>query len=35
MHKEDLVTFIDNHDMARFLSINNNNIDYMRRLRLC
>jgi glycosidase len=23
--KEDLVTFIDNHDMARFLSINNNN----------
>lgn len=23
--KEDLVTFIDNHDMARFLSVNNNN----------
>jgi glycosidase len=23
--KEDLVTFVDNHDMARFLSINNNN----------
>jgi glycosidase len=23
--KDDLVTFIDNHDMARFLSINNNN----------
>jgi glycosidase len=23
--KEDLVTFIDNHDMARFLTINNNN----------
>ncbi|HXG91195.1 MAG TPA: alpha-amylase family glycosyl hydrolase [Blastocatellia bacterium] len=23
--KEDLVTFIDNHDMARFLSLNNNN----------
>jgi glycosidase len=23
--KEDLVTFIDNHDMSRFLSINNNN----------
>jgi glycosidase len=23
--KEDLVTFMDNHDMARFLSINNNN----------
>ena len=22
---EDLVTFVDNHDMARFLSINNNN----------
>src|SRR5205085_10567592 len=22
--KEDLVTFIDNHDMARFLSVNNN-----------
>ena len=23
--KEDLVTFVDNHDMARFLSVNNNN----------
>src|SRR5207237_9841527 len=23
--KEDLVTFIDNHDMSRFLSVNNNN----------
>jgi glycosidase len=23
--KEDLVTFIDNHDMARFLTVNNNN----------
>jgi glycosidase len=23
--KEDLVTFVDNHDMARFLSLNNNN----------
>lgn len=23
--KDDLITFIDNHDMARFLSINNNN----------
>lgn len=23
--KDDLVTFIDNHDMARFLSVNNNN----------
>jgi glycosidase len=23
--KEDLVTFVDNHDMARFLTINNNN----------
>jgi glycosidase len=23
--KEDLVTFIDNHDMSRFLSLNNNN----------
>jgi len=25
MWKDDLVTFIDNHDMSRFLSINNNN----------
>ncbi len=23
--KEDLITFIDNHDMKRFLSVNNNN----------